>query len=308
MLRHFNTDSAHYDVIFTSGCTAALKLLAESFPWRGVGDCHGRDDSRMKTSENLSQADKSRHQEVVGQTGLGTSCKTGLTACSSEKPTEVGTTHRTEVAYLPGTRVCETGGELFSVESENDESSVFCYLEDNHTSVVGMRELASHYGARVVCTTAKNIKKSPPAWKEQSSAGERTGRPEAEEWQPPFHLFAYPAQSNFSGQKYPLSWSKDLSAGDVYISRLERLSGSWLVVVDAASYVCTSPLDLTLYPAHFVTLSFYKMFGYPTGLGALLVRSDCARLLRRDYYGGGTVLATVSRTGLHVPRPQLHER
>lgn len=32
-----------------------------------------------------------------------------------------------------------------------------------------------------------------------------------------------------------------------------------------------------------------KMFGYPTGLGALLVADEAAAFLKRAYFGGGTV-------------------
>lgn len=83
-----------------------------------------------------------------------------------------------------------------------------------------------------------------------------------------------------------------------------------MVVLDAASYVSTSPLDLSspLTTPHFVTLSFYKLFGFPTGLGALLVRKDCAGLLSKAYYGGGTVKATDSWSRFHVTKDRLHSR
>lgn len=46
------------------------------------------------------------------------------------------------------------------------------------------------------------------------------------------------------------------------------------VMVDAAAYCPTQPLHLGgSFRPDFVCLSFYKMFGYPTGLGALLVRT-----------------------------------
>jgi len=48
-------------------------------------------------------------------------------------------------------------------------------------------------------------------------------------------------------------------------------------------------LDLAAAPADFVALSFYKIFGYPTGLGALIARRDALAELRRRYFGGGTV-------------------
>ena len=46
----------------------------------------------------------------------------------------------------------------------------------------------------------------------------------------------------------------------------------WKVLLDAAAFAPTQPLDLSQFPADFVAVSFYKMFGFPTGLGALLVR------------------------------------
>ncbi|EPT24435.1 aminotransferase, class V family protein, partial [Toxoplasma gondii ME49] len=55
----------------------------------------------------------------------------------------------------------------------------------------------------------------------------------------------------------------------------------------------TSPLSLSRHPADFVAFSFYKIFGYPTGLGALLVRSEDASKLQRLYWGGGSVAASV---------------
>jgi selenocysteine lyase/cysteine desulfurase len=38
-----------------------------------------------------------------------------------------------------------------------------------------------------------------------------------------------------------------------------------------------------------VDLSFYKIFGYPTGTGCLLVRHSAARKLQRPWYAGGTI-------------------
>lgn len=62
-----------------------------------------------------------------------------------------------------------------------------------------------------------------------------------------------------------------------------------LVLLDAAKACQTAPPDLTRHRAHFLTLSFYKLFGYPTGLGALVVRKDAARHLRPPFLGGGTI-------------------
>jgi hypothetical protein len=40
----------------------------------------------------------------------------------------------------------------------------------------------------------------------------------------------------------------------------------WLVMLDVAAYVPTHALNLSRTPADFVSLSFYKVFGYPAGM------------------------------------------
>ena len=54
----------------------------------------------------------------------------------------------------------------------------------------------------------------------------------------------------------------------------------------------------------FVPLSFYKMFGYPTGVGALLAAARSAAKLRRPWFAGGTItLASVQGEGWHHLAP-----
>ena len=174
--------------------------------------------------------------------------------------------------------------------------SVFCYLEDDHTSVLGMREVAIEKGASVVCFREQDIINCDTLYTRPTD--------------PVCHLFAFPAQSNFSGRKYPLEWVNSVSSGKAFLKGMEWLlgTGEVTVLLDAASLVSTSPLDLTAYPADFVAISFYKMFGFPTGLGALLVRNDRADLLQKSYFGGGTVSASISRARFHITRSVLHER
>jgi molybdenum cofactor sulfurtransferase len=38
-----------------------------------------------------------------------------------------------------------------------------------------------------------------------------------------------------------------------------------------------------------VVFSFYKLFGVPTGVAALLIRKGQECLLRKNYFGGGTI-------------------
>lgn len=165
------------------------------------------------------------------------------------------------------------------------------YLEDNHTSVLGMREFTKN---KLVLT--------------QNDAFEifNNENPNIENDEYYGHsLFVYPAQSNFSGTKYPLEWINKVQNG-----ALNKISGQqstkWFCMVDTASYVSCNKLDLNLFKPDFLCISFYKIFGYPTGLGALLVKNSSAYVLKKKYFGGGTVQITLNNE--HVLRPILNER
>ena len=106
------------------------------------------------------------------------------------------------------------------------------------------------------------------------------------------NLLAFPAQSNFSGVVHPL---------DLIEEAHER---GWDVLLDGAAFVPTNRLDLGKVRPEFVSISFYKMFGYPTGVGCLLVRHAVLPKLTRPWFAGGTVnFATVQ--GLrHILAPR----
>jgi selenocysteine lyase/cysteine desulfurase len=147
-------------------------------------------------------------------------------------------------------------------------------LVDNHNSVNGIREFAGAKGSSVdyAPLTLPDLRIDRPRLDELLGTADPARA----------NLFAFPAQSNFSGVKHPL----ELVAG-------ARAKG-WDVLLDAAAFVPTSPLDLSAVRPDFVTISFYKMFGYPTGVGALIVRNAALERLRRPWFAGGTVnFATV---------------
>lgn len=60
-------------------------------------------------------------------------------------------------------------------------------------------------------------------------------------------------------------------------------------LLDAAALVPTSTFSLQEYPVDAMAVSFYKMFGFPTGVGALVVKKSFLTHLRRPWFAGGTV-------------------
>jgi selenocysteine lyase/cysteine desulfurase len=71
------------------------------------------------------------------------------------------------------------------------------------------------------------------------------------------------------------------------------------VLLDAAAYVPTSRLDLSIVQPEFVAISWYKVFGFPTGVGCLLARHDALARLRRPWFAGGTIMGVSVDGGWH---------
>lgn len=191
----------------------------------------------------------------------------------------------------------------------------FCYLEENHTSVVGMRERAASSEAQIICVTEKDLMEQLTGGEtknqlhskllDSSDNEDETNSSFVESVDCCHNLFAFPAMCNFSGIKYPFEWISRTQQGSLFCG---GPCCRWFVLLDASSFVSTSPLDLQSCSADFVPISFYKMFGFPTGLGALIVKNDSSHILHKCYYGGGTVQATISSERFHVNKKGLAER
>jgi molybdenum cofactor sulfurtransferase len=153
----------------------------------------------------------------------------------------------------------------------------FLLTADNHNSVNGIREYASARGAEVRYVPL-DAELRVPALEPHLTCADCT--------QP--NLFAFPAQSNFSGVKHPLEWIE---------AARER---GYHTLLDAAAFVPTSRLDLSSCTPDFVCLSFYKMFGFPTGVGALLARRNVLGELHRPWFSGGTVRFVSAQNRVHL--------
>ena len=152
---------------------------------------------------------------------------------------------------------------------------------DNHNSVNGIREFARGRGARVtyVPVNGPDLRISDAdldaALAARPGSAGRAG------------LFAYPAQSNFTGVQHPLSWVK------------RAQDQGYDVLLDAAAFAPANPLDLSAVRPEFAAVSWYKVFGYPTGVGSLLVRRDVLPRLRRPWFSGGTIWGVSVQGGWH---------
>jgi len=165
---------------------------------------------------------------------------------------------------------------------------------DNHNSVNGIREFAHARGATVAYLPVRPDDLRLDEVQLRAALERPAGacaRP-AVAGSAGYQLFAYPAQSNFSGVQHPLEW----------VTQAQSLG--WHVILDCAAFVPTNRLDLREVRPDFVPVSFYKMFGYPTGTGALLARRTVLTALRRPWFAGGTItVASVQGEGWYEPAP-----
>jgi molybdenum cofactor sulfurtransferase len=161
----------------------------------------------------------------------------------------------------------------------------FVLTADDHNSVNGIREFARARGADVTYIPIRpNDLRADEDRVREILAGPRTRR-HADGRTPRPGLFAYPAQSNYSGVRHPLAWI-DLAH-----------EHGWDVLLDASAYVPTNELDLSRWHPDFVVVSWYKVFGYPTGVGSLVVRREALARLQRPWFAGGSIgVASVVRS------------
>ncbi|KAJ3159880.1 hypothetical protein HDU88_008404 [Geranomyces variabilis] len=249
VLRYLNADPEEYAVVFTSGATAAARIVGESIDWAG--------DNREGEFWYLKES----HTSVVGIRGF----------------VEEGEKRSTD---------CLNPGKAVSRAKAVSAAAIESFL-------------------------ALDADDSTPPHVEAPATSESipiSGK---------FNLVAFPAQCNATGTRYPLRWlrefkRKNRSKASVPMDHPTRHNGlRFLTLLDAASYLSTATLDLTAHPVDFTIMSFYKIFGFPTGIGALVLRRDVARHLRKRYHGGGTVGAitvAADERSWQVPKDNLSSR
>lgn len=160
-------------------------------------------------------------------------------------------------------------------------------LADNHNSVNGIREYCLRKNG--------SYKYAPIQYEDLKIDGTELEKLLDEHPDKENKLFGYPAQSNVTGVQHSREWIE------------KAHQKGWDVLLDAAAYVPTSKLDLKAVQPDFVSISFYKIFGYPTGIGCLLVRKDKFNKLEKPWFAGGTVTLAAVKSP-HYYLAENHER
>ncbi|MBF6302849.1 aminotransferase class V-fold PLP-dependent enzyme [Nocardia amamiensis] len=183
----------------------------------------------------------------------------------------------TAIFTANATAACRLVGEAYAF----GPAKRYVLTSDNHNSLNGIREFARarHAPTRYIPITGAELRISEQDVRSALQPRMRIGVRTSAKRHVRRGLFAYPAQSNFTGVQHPLEWV-DLAHDYGYD-----------VLLDAAAFVPTNALDLSAVKADFVPVSWYKLFGYPTGAGCLITRREALARLRRPWFSGGTIHA-----------------
>ena len=322
-----------YSVVFVSGSTAALALVAEAFPWerRGSeeeegGGGSGGGNSRSLAPRSGSGCGSSRflytrdnHTSVLGLRSAALSAGASATPVAISRRDGVGSGSESGRWLLSraGATMERCGGG--GGGRRNPGGKVPCLLAF---------PLESNFsGARYSERAGESLR--PPG---RSGSGDLSSPCRSSSPPPP--------ESGFDGgdedeDEEDSDWSvvedqrqqqqrQGEKARRRQHQREENFSEEdWFVLADgakAAAAGSASLPDLSSCPVDFLCLSFYKLFGCPTGLGALVVSRRGLEALRRGrqglglaganggngqsrFFGGGTVLSVSASSDAVSLRP-----
>tara|TARA_A100001015_G_scaffold317737_1_gene435487 strand:- start:89 stop:2260 length:2172 start_codon:yes stop_codon:yes gene_type:complete len=170
----------------------------------------------------------------------------------------------------------------------------FIYTIDNHTSVVGMREYALSKGSDVTVIDFDNSDNliELNTWFRPENKRKLNDNTK-------INLFAMPYESNFSGKKYSINNINKIK---------ENYGDNTIFLLDIAKYVSSNKVDLSNNIVDIACLSFYKIFGYPTGLGALIIKKSIIKYInKKEYFGGGTVFVASSLNDYFISKNKYYE-
>ncbi|KAI0316439.1 pyridoxal phosphate-dependent transferase [Amylostereum chailletii] len=161
--------------------------------------------------------------------------------------------------------------------------STYLLPEDAHNSVHGIRQFAASAGAEVVYIPGRKGRGGVDVAKARDAIvrhAPRAGRPA---------LFALTGLSNLTNTPRTLRLPRRRPPAHTDTLLALAHAHGYLTLLDAAALAPTSALDMRAARVDALAVSFYKMFGFPTGVGALVLGPGVGEWLVGPWFAGGTV-------------------
>ncbi|CAM9663762.1 unnamed protein product, partial [Hapterophycus canaliculatus] len=281
VLQHFSASPRDWSVVFTSGATAALKMVGEQFPWRRRRRRRGRGETAG--GSRLVHARRS-HNSVLGireyarAEGADVECldlEFGLDDGKAIDGRRSAYEDSDNNDYNSDSDSDGDGGDDgVGAEGESVVDSLFAFpAECNATGLRPNLDIAARVKRGALSAQRHRCRRralhhcrgsaSCESASLAGTAGSAQGQCRRER-----HLSATAVTGRTNGAD--AEEVKEEKAGQIGPSaavdgrqrRRRRRRERWWVLLDAAKFAGTAPLDLSKVEADFVAVSFYKIFGW----------------------------------------------
>ncbi|CAM9709832.1 unnamed protein product, partial [Choristocarpus tenellus] len=342
VLQHFGANPSEWSVVFTSGATASLKLVGEQFPWSN----HSFFAHSMVSHNSVLGIREYARAGGAGVICVHDTPQLGSLELSQERisPPTTRWEGRNEAADVEGSlswyqedgeegnlqdpKYCDSvNGRLDGMEcdevrgrgrklkeSGGDNIAHCLYAFPAECNATGARPdlsiagLVKRQGGLEMLTKSiaradregEGKEEGGKGWGDGGGLKRRVGVEEGDEIEN-----ANAEITNGDGATHRVEVSGSMVSQEREVGRTVK---KWWVLLDAAKYAATASLNLGDVDVDFVAIFFKRVCGYPTGLGALLVRNEAASILRKCYFGGGTVLAAMATSPFRAFRPEPDQR
>jgi molybdenum cofactor sulfurtransferase len=288
-----------YQFIFTSGATASLKLVAERFPWTSLKFTTASTTSASAAGRQYSQilmkcdTIPSTNDDSIQYNNLQSIHFRSILLYPKNVHTSVIGMRNISLQH-EATFHCVTVEELLL---EATSPSWFQRLVADDATIISYKEsmeeaLKNHDSGANYCRSEEK-KDDHSVVQEEQCCDNMTSVTCKTIWV--HHLLVLPQECNFSGDRF--DWSNTIAAARnstfcTYLNcstatttggqhQLLRVCHKWNVLLDVAKAAATSPVDIpNMCSPDYAVASFYKMFGYPTGLGILIMKKEPKRVRR----------------------------
>ena len=290
-----------YQLVFTSGATDSLRLVSERFPWNCVK--FSATQGSYMTSYCNNNLQSRRQLKSIQMQSILLYPRNVHTSVIGMREVAIGRDAKFH---------CVSVDELLTATSEWFKSLIETAItyEDYHDDEQIIHESREE-------EKKDDYSTSPPNRATTSLVNQTEEVVSKTIWI--HHLLVLPVECNFSGDRFDwnnTTTSLKSSCFSSYLDCVEygkiAICHKWHVLLDTAKAAATSQVHLpTLIPfgPDFAVISFYKMFGAPTGLGVLFVKKQCRKSKRnptqtnespkcclveqnaspRHFFGGGSV-------------------
>ena len=341
-----------YDIIFTSGATESLRIIGEHFQWTGCKQdtqrCHSSTSSRGSNTTSSSSIGNSISSSNSGS-NINNHDNDEFDSNHRQQQYERRAEEEEEESDSSCSSVCndsfQNDNDDFNI-SNNRQKSILVYPQNAHTSVIGMRECALAKGATFRCEKMSTISNANEKTFQQWIAAQmdhnnscttthnniqQENYCKEQQQQRINHLLVLPLECNFDGTRlmnaksvietsrnYGRSCRETNDNGNDE-NELSSTFHKWYTMLDIAKAACTQKINLRELDPDFACVSFYKIFGRPTGIGALFVKRSSKHVILPDsnesytlqgnrihrYFGGGAVDIVLPRTDFVSPRSNV---